>query len=298
MYFESLRAAIERPAAILFPHFRQAVLMLITMTTDFGVSSPYVAAMKGAALQVGAQVEFVDITHGIGPQNIRQAAVVLGDVTPLFPTNTLHVVVIDPGVGTERKMIYAEISGQRYLAPDNGVLSYLARHQMPTRMLDLAEPKYWRPHISNTFHGRDILAPVAGHLAAGLDPSQLGPAHAALHMLPWNEPAIEPDEVQGEILYVDSFGNLITNISTAKLKGWAGPTGIVTHLRERKIIGLQQTYARQPAGEIVAIADSQGRLEVAQVNGNAATTLSAQVGDVVRVRRADKTSSSGILKTS
>jgi S-adenosylmethionine hydrolase len=91
---------------------------------------------------------------------------------------------------------------------------------------------------------------------------------------------------------------LITNISTAKLKGWAGPTGIVTHLRERKIIGLQQTYARQPAGEIVAIADSQGRLEVAQVNGNAATTLSAQVGDVVRVRRADKTSSSGILKTS
>lgn len=264
--------------------------MLITFTTDFGVSSPYVAAMKGALLQVCRQVDFIDISHAIAAQNIRQAAVVLGDVTPLFPAGTLHLVVIDPGVGTERKMIYAEVGGQLYLAPDNGVLSYVARHQAPARIVELTEAKYWRSHVSNTFHGRDILSPVAGHLAAGLDPALLGPAQAAMQMLPWHEPHIEPDEVRGEILCIDSFGNLVSNISVAKLKGWAGPGGIVTQVRERRITGLQSTYGKQPAGEIVALADSQGRLEIAQVNGNAATTLGASVGDWVRVRRAEKSS--------
>ena len=262
--------------------------MLITFTTDFGVSSPYVAAMKGSLLRVCEQVHLVDITHSIGPQNVRQAAVVLADVTPMFPAKTLHVVVVDPGVGTERKMIYAEINDQQYLAPDNGVLSYLARQHTPQRVLELAETMFWRANVSHTFHGRDILAPVAGHLAAGLQASQLGPIHPVLAMLAWNEPQIEPDEVRGEVLCIDSFGNLITNLSAAKIKGWAGPSGIVTQVRERQISGLQTTYGKRSAGEVITLADSQGRLEIAKVNGNAASALGAEVGDWVRVRRAPK----------
>ncbi|WP_425618544.1 S-adenosyl-l-methionine hydroxide adenosyltransferase family protein [Anatilimnocola sp. NA78] len=262
--------------------------MLITLTTDFGVSSPYVAAMKGALFQVCERARLVDITHAIGPQNIRQAAVVLSDVTPLFPRHTLHVVVVDPGVGMERKMVYAEINEHHYLAPDNGVLSYLARQHVPQRVIELADSKFWRPQMSNTFHGRDILAPVAGHLAGGLQASQLGPIHPALVMLTWNEPRIEPDEILGEVLCIDSFGNLITNLSAAKIKGWAGPTGIVTQVGERKVAGLHTTYGKQPVGEIMTLVDSQGRLEIAQVNGNAAATLGADVGDRVLVRRAIK----------
>ncbi|QDU27422.1 Adenosyl-chloride synthase [Anatilimnocola aggregata] len=262
--------------------------MLLTFTTDFGISSPYVAAMKGAVLQVCSAVEMVDITHGISPQNVRQAAIVLADVAPYFPTNTLHLVVVDPGVGTERKMVYAEIGGQSFLAPDNGVLSYLAKQHPPQRVVALAEPRFWRQVVSNTFHGRDILASVAGHLASGLDPIDLGPIYESLIMLPWNEPLIELDEVRGEVLCIDSFGNLITNLSAAKIKGWAGPAGIETQIRERRISGLQTTYGKQAPGELISLVDSQGRLEIAQVNGNAANALAVQVGDWVRVRRGTK----------
>src|SRR5687768_15648786 len=186
---------------------------LITLTTDFGNGSPYVAQVKGAILSVGREVDLVDITHGVAPQNVREGAVVLADATPRFPAGTIHVAVVDPGVGTKRRLVYAEISQQRYLAPDNGLLTLLARRWPPTRILSLENRRYWAPQPSSTFHGRDILAPVAAHLACGIDPADLGPPTDSLLLLDVPDPIRAPGSVCGEVQYVDSFGNLITNIS-------------------------------------------------------------------------------------
>lgn len=259
--------------------------MLITLTTDFGISSPYVAAMKGSLLSVCRDVELVDLTHAITPQNIRQAAVVLADVTPFFPVGTLHVVVVDPGVGTERNMIYAEIGDQHYLAPDNGVLSYVARQNRPRRLVALTEPRFWREQVSHTFHGRDIFAPVAGHLALGVQPDLFGPTAEAMVELPWSEPVIGKQEICGEVLYVDSFGNVITNIPVAAIQQFAGQGAIVISLAGRSIEGLYATYGQAPAGTIISLGDSQGRLEIAEVQGNAARLLGVTPGVPVRVGR-------------
>src|SRR5262245_28785693 len=171
---------------------------IITLTTDFGVSSPYVAQMKGVILSLCREVELIDISHAIGPQNIREGAVVLADATTRFPPGSIHVAVVDPGVGTNRRLIYAEIGQQRYLAPDNGLLSRLGSRDRPHRLRALENEALWLPDTSHTFHGRDILAPVAAQLACGVDPNDLGPPVAALHTLPWPHPRILEDAaVQG-----------------------------------------------------------------------------------------------------
>ena len=148
----------------------------ITLTTDFGLGSPYVAQMKGVILSLCGEADLIDITHGIGPQNVREGAVVLADTTPRFPPGTIHVAVVDPGVGTARKLVYAEIGPQRYLAPDNGLLSLLAASQPPSRIVSLENSQFWLPEVSPTFHGRDILSPVAARLAGGASPDRSRPA--------------------------------------------------------------------------------------------------------------------------
>ena len=259
--------------------------MLITLTTDFGVSSPYVAAMKGALLSVCRGVDLIDLTHAVAPQNIQQAAVVLADVTPIFPRGTLHVAVVDPGVGTERKIIYVEIGEQRYLAPDNGVLSYLVRNTSPGIIVDVTEAKYWRTSVSHTFHGRDIFAPVAGHLAAGISPEELGSVTNQMVCLDWPEPEFGLDEVQAEVLYIDSFGNVITNLSIDSLQHWLGSEQLVISVPGHEIVGLQTTYGNRPAGDLIALGDSQGRLEVAAVNDHAAKILGLRPGVQLRMRK-------------
>lgn len=259
--------------------------MLITLTTDFGTSSPYVGAMKGSLLAVCQRVTLIDITHAIAPQNVRQAAVVLADVTPVFPPGTLHVAVIDPGVGTERRIVYAEIGEQRYLAPDNGTLSYLVRHGAPGVIVELTESRFWRAAVSSTFHGRDIFAPVAAHLAAGVLPEQLGRVTNQLVCLDWPEPQFQNDEVRAEVLYIDSFGNAIANLSIDSLKRWLGNDRLLVLIDGREICGLQTTYGNGKPGELIALGDSQGRLELAVVNGNAALTLNIKPGATIQIRR-------------
>lgn len=258
---------------------------LVTLTTDFGVSSPYVAAMKGSLLSIATRVHLVDLTHAISPQDVRQAAVVLADVTPFFPAGTLHVVVVDPGVGTRRRILYAEIGEQRYLAPDNGVLSYLTLSLAPQCLIEVAEAKYWRPGVSHTFHGRDIFAPVAAHLAAGVAPDQLGPVTNQMVCLDWPEPTLAADEVAAEVLFIDSFGNSITNLPIATLREWLGKSGIRIEVLGREIGELQTTYGQREPGELIALGDSQGRLEVAIVHGNAAKSLGIVPGTKVRILR-------------
>ena len=257
---------------------------LITLTTDFGSGGPYVAQMKGVILSLCRDVDLIDISHAIGPQNVREGAVVLADATPRFPPGTIHVAVVDPGVGTSRRLIYAEISGQRYLAPDNGLLSLLAERSPPQHVRALQNAAFWLPQPSQTFHGRDILAPVAAHLALSTDPADLGPPAKDLDFLPWSRPQLLDGGVAGEVLYVDPFGNLITNLVRCVVDSVGDASRLVIDCAGRTIRGIVPTYAVGTPGALVALFDSQGRLEIAVVQGNAARELSAAAGSRVTVR--------------
>lgn len=258
-------------------------MSLVTLTTDFGAGSPYVAAMKGVILSINPAATLVDIAHDIPAQDVRRAAVVLEDVTGWFPPDTVHVAVIDPGVGTERPILYARIGQQQYVAPDNGLLGRLIDRIGATKIIRLENPKYWLQPVSNTFHGRDVMAPVAAHLSLGVQPDELGPATDQLVQLAWPQVVYGADRVQGVVLDIDSFGNLVTNITADMLGG--RPTDeracIVCNIYET--FGIYHTYADQPSGMLVALIGSTGRLELAVVGDNAATRLGIQIGEPVVV---------------
>ena len=258
-------------------------MAIITLTTDFGTGSPYVAAMKGVIFSLNPAATVVDITHDIPAQDVRHAAVVLDDVTDRFPPGTIHVVVVDPGVGTDRALVFVRIGRQNYLAPDNGVLSRLARRKTPAKIVRLTERRYWLHPVSATFHGRDILAPVAARLSLELDPDWLGVAQETLVMLDWPEVAAKPQAIRGSVLFIDGFGNLITDITAEMLADRPKEQGLRVSCAGRSVEGLCRTYGDRPAGSLVALIGSSGRLELAVVGGSAAAMLKAGIGDVVTV---------------
>ncbi|MBN2474611.1 MAG: SAM-dependent chlorinase/fluorinase [Pirellulales bacterium] len=258
-------------------------MSVITLTTDFGTGSPYVAAMKGVILAINPAVTLVDLTHDVPAQDIRQGALVLDQVAERFPEDTVHVAVVDPGVGTDRAIVYARIGRQQYVAPDNGLLSRLASRIAPSMLIRLTNPEYWLAEVSRTFHGRDIMAPVAAHLSLGIDPDRLGLPHRALAELDWPEVRQAGGRIDGTVIEVDSFGNLITNI-TAEMIG-SRPTDeracVVCNIYDTW--GIYRTYAEQLRGTLVAVIGSGGRLELAVVGDNAARRLGIQVGTPVVV---------------
>jgi S-adenosyl-L-methionine hydrolase (adenosine-forming) len=256
---------------------------IITLTTDFGMGSPYVAQMKGVILSICREVDVIDISHAIGPQNIREGAVVLADATPRFPAGTIHVAVVDPGVGTSRRIVYVEIGEQRYVAPDNGLLSLLAASEKRRGIIALENADYWAAMPSRTFQGRDIMAPVAAHLAQGVDPKKLGRACDSLEMLDWPDARTSPSIITGEVLFVDSFGNLITNIRREQIAPFGEPASVTVDCGGRRISGIVPTYGAALTGEIVALFDSQGRLEIAKVGGSAERELHMGAGEEVVV---------------
>jgi hypothetical protein len=253
---------------------------LITLTTDFGTDSPYVAAMKGVLLGLSPDARLVDLSHSIAPQSVVQGAFFLAEAAPFFPDNTLHVVVVDPGVGTSRALLYAEAGGLRFLAPDNGVWTLAGTKLGVKRVLRLEDAAYWRANVSPTFHGRDILASVAGHLANGLDPQRLGPAVSSWVKLALPALVEDRQSVRGEVVYVDRFGNLITNIPGSAVE----PTATV-QISGTAIDCFVSTYGLAAPGTLVALLSSGGWLEVAVVNGSAAERLHAQTGTEVRLLR-------------
>jgi S-adenosylmethionine hydrolase len=193
------------------------------------------------------------------------------------------VAVVDPGVGTSRRIVYAEIGEQRFVAPDNGLLSRLAAPESPKLVVSVENSKYWLHERSNTFHGRDIMAPVAAHLAAGLDARKLGPTRDVLVMLDWHAPRRTMSGVAGEVLMIDSFGNIISNITEEDLATLGNPASLVVDCGGLKIRGVVPTYGAALSGEVVALVDSQGRLEIAKVGGSAAGELKIAVGEPVQV---------------
>jgi S-adenosylmethionine hydrolase len=260
------------------------IVSLITLATDFGNGSPYVAAMKGVILSINAQATIVDLTHAIPPQDIRQGAIALADVAPLFPTGTIHAAVVDPGVGTSRAIVYAEIAGQRFICPDNGLLSRLADRTPPTKMLAITAEQWFRRPVAPTFHGRDVMAPVAAHLSLGLDPNLLGPPIAQLATLDWPGAVKVANRIEGAVTSIDSFGNLVTNITREMLAGVPTDERVTVACDEHETQGIFQTYAQQPAMTLIALVGSSDKLEIAIVEDSAAIMLGVRVGTPVEVR--------------
>lgn len=269
---------------------------IITLTTDLGLTDAYVAAMKGVILSINPEVELIDICHTIKPQNISQAAFVLGMAHQFFPDKTIHVVVVDPGVGTERRAIILRTPSADFVAPDNGVLSYVLQ-QSSTKPVEgkvnqqvelgpgmeaitITKPQFWRSPVSPTFHGRDIFAPVAARLSLGFPPIDFGEAITSVVMLPLPHPYQAPDgSLVGHILHIDSFGNLITNIKSDDLP----PTkrAITIEVGNQLISGLSRTYAEGRG--LLALIGSSGYLEVSLKGGSACAFLNAEVGNEVRI---------------
>lgn len=253
------------------------------MTTDFGNGSPYVAAMKGVLYALNPAATVVDITHGIAAGDVRHGAVVLEDVTDRFPPGSIHVAVVDPGVGTDRGIVFVRIGRQNYIAPDNGLLSRLARRKTPSKIIRLTEQQYWLHPVSATFHGRDIMAPVAARLSLELDPDWLGTPQEGLVMLDWPEVRAGPDRIEGSILLIDSFGNLITDIEGPMLARIPDPRRASVKFGQERIEGICRTYAEARPGTLVALVGSSDRLELAVVGGSAAAVLQAAVGEPVAI---------------
>jgi S-adenosylmethionine hydrolase len=251
---------------------------VITLTTDFGQEDGYVGTMKGVILSIAPQARIVDISHDIAPQSLRQAMYILSTAVPYFPPSTVHVVVVDPGVGSSRRPIAVRTGSASYVAPDNGVLSHpLAEPNVAIVHLD--RPEFWLPAVSNTFHGRDIFSPVGAHLAAGVPFDALGSVVTDAITLPLPQPERLADgSLRGQVQHADRFGNLITDIPMSWLaegKGWR------FEIAGRRIAELSITYAAVACGTLVALAGSDGLLEISIREGSAAKTLAAGAGTPV-----------------
>jgi S-adenosylmethionine hydrolase len=254
--------------------------MVITLLTDFGLTDPYVGSMKGVILSIHPDVHIIDITHGITPQNVDEAAFVLKNTYAYFPEHTVHVVVVDPGVGTRRAVLAVQTDRYMFLAPDNGVLKYIFHDEPDCRVFRVTNTSYFSKHVSRTFHGRDIFAPVAAHIAQGLAPEKLGePFHDYIKGTV-KKPVQGKDEISGDILYIDKFGNAVSNIEESLLAN--------REIKEIRIKGytfhaLSETYNDVSAGKPLALIGSNGTVEISVNKGHAVEQLNLRTGDPVTV---------------
>jgi len=260
--------------------------MIITLLTDFGNRDSFVAQMKGVILGIQPKAQIVDITHEVPPFGIRDAAYVLRSACRYFPKGTIHVVVVDPGVGGKRRTLLAVNRLGRFLAPDNGVLSYIYHDHPSSEVYQLTPEKYRLKTYSATFDGRDLFSPVAARLSKGLAPSKLGRRIADYVSFPVPDPKQWKDgSLQGQVVHMDSFGNLITNITRQDLTPWIsdGKTAVIG-IKGKTIDGLKLFYSEASAGELAAVINSDDRLEVYCDQGNARSILDAAPDEPVIVR--------------
>ena len=257
-------------------------MAIITLTTDFGLQDPYVAAAKGVILSINPQVTIVDISHDVQPQNIRQAAFLLSITHEYFPKGTIHMAIVDPGVGTERRAVLLVTPTAFFIAPDNGVLSYVLDETPPqdVQVYALTNTQYFLSPPSDTFHGRDVFAPVAAHLSRGISPEEFGHAIESIAAFPIPRPQVGEDGVLiGQVLHIDRFGNLITNIKKSNL-----PTSrVFIEVHGHIIDELSRTYSDEDQEGLLALIGSSGNLEISMTNSSAARFLRAKMGHEVKV---------------
>jgi len=273
---------------------------VITVTTDFGTADGYVGAMKGVMLSIAPHVRLVDLSHQVPPQDVALAAYLLYTVAPFFPPNTVHLAVVDPGVGTRRRAIALRTPQGTFVGPDNGLFTYVLAEARQWAAVELSNPDYCLPHVSSTFHGRDLFSPAAAYLAAGIPLQALGPPVTDPVTLPLPHLEIGRGQVEGEVLHADRFGNLITSVGRLRWDGddlvlipafrrdLSPPVRIPAmtariELAGQALVGIQRTYGEVALGELLALVGSEGFLEVAVRQGNAQETVGARRGYLVRV---------------
>ena len=268
---------------------------IITLTTDFGLQDPYVAAMKGAILTISPDARLVDVSHAIRPQAIEQAVFVVAAACPYFPPGTIHVVVVDPAVGSRRRALALPTATAIFVGPDNGVLSAALSDDVRAtagdspapvglpahcRAVSLTNERYFRSPVSSTFHGRDIFGPVAAHLSLGAALEDLGEPVEQIVALPPFRARRQPNgSLRGRVLHIDAFGNLITDVRLEDLPS----RGALIELAGRTIEGVSATY--ESGAELRAVTGSSGYLEIAAPGRSAAAVLKAEPGLTVVVRR-------------
>ena len=272
---------------------------IITLTTDFGYNDAYAAAVKGAILSTNPEANIIDISHSIEPQNILQAAFILSVAYRYFPKQTIHMAVVDPGVGSERQGIILKTPSALFVVPDNGILSYIIDDLFPVESPSLTEqthdlkeivfktgleavaitdPRFWRNPVSPTFHGRDIFAPVAAGLSLGISLYEFGEKIRSLHVLSIPKPSLDAEgNLVGQVLHVDRFGTLITNIKNNDLPGKDAMVEVAGHC----IQGISSYYAQNEG--VMAIVGSSGYLEISLRDGSACDFLGMVVGDEIKV---------------
>lgn len=254
---------------------------VLTLTTDFGTLDGYVGAMKGVILSRFPQARLIDITHDIPPQDVRAAARALQQSAPFFPPGCVHVAVVDPGVGTGRAAVVAQHEGRLWVAPDNGVLSRVVPRGTPAWRIERAE--LMRSEVSRTFHGRDVFAPAAALLAGGKAvPDEVGPAHDLI-WLPEPELHRSHGGVRGEVVAIDRFGNLISNIPLAALPRDVELGRVVVSIQDVRVTGVSWSYADVEPGEWVVVVGSGDTIELSVRDGSAAGRCGVRVGEPFRI---------------
>ncbi len=252
----------------------------IVLLTDFGTKDGHVGVMKGVILTIAPEAQIIDLSHGIQPQNIEEAALILSRTYRYFPIGSIFIVVIDPGVGTTRRPIALWLAGYYFILPDNGIITPIlmeARTQTAAiEIVHLNNPAFWNENISSVFHGRDIFAPVGAHLANGIDLMDMGVPIQDPVLITLEQPKILTGRMIGKIIHIDHFGNLTTNIRREHL---ANTTHCLLNYKDYEITGLYTTFGDSEAGTLILLIGSTDYLLIARVNGNAAAYLAAVPGD-------------------
>ncbi len=261
---------------------------VISLMTDFGIKDGNVGVMKGVIWGIAPNIHISDLSHMVAPQNVREAALVLVRSAPYFPANSIHIVVVDPGVGTTRRPMAAKIGMQYYVGPDNGTITLLLerarRDGLGEKFIHLNKHEYWLPSISHVFHGRDIFAPAAAYLATGVPLSELGAPFEDPVLLDIPKPERTERGWRGEVMHIDHFGNVSSNIRTETLGDASRHKDHMTvRVAGQDIHGLVNTFGDRPVGELIALMGSTGSLIVSVVNGSAAARFNLKVGDALEV---------------
>jgi S-adenosylmethionine hydrolase len=252
----------------------------ITLTSDFGLSDGYVASMKGVLLGLCPGAELVDISHEVPPHEILPTALILEATVPYFPPQTVHLVVVDPGVGSRRRALALAAAGHFFVGPDNGVFTPFLQEEVVTGVVAIEEERFRLRAFSSTFHGRDLFAPAAAALARGADYASLGPEIADPVKFPWPQAAVEGEKLVGTVLHVDYFGNCVTSIKESDLPAWEA---YYVRCGGVDFGPLKRHYAEVVSGAPLALVNSMGRLELAIAQGNASVALGLHTGEAVTV---------------
>jgi S-adenosylmethionine hydrolase len=254
---------------------------IITLLTDFGTKDHYVASMKGAILNINPRCLLVDITHQVKPQDIEEAGFILVNTYSYFPKGTIHLSVVDPGVGGIRKSILVVTQHYFFVGPDNGLFTLVVQREKIKQVVALNKKNYFLSKISGTFHGRDIFAPVAAHLSLGVKPNAFGYEIKSLKELGPRKPFVKEGKLFGEILHIDAFGNVISNIDEEKLFRFIESRPFAIRAGRKVISGLKKGYWEGKKGEPIALLGSGGFLEISVREGNAQKLLKLKRGDPI-----------------